>query len=256
MRNWAVFISIMFLFIAVSCSKDKHFDGTDYLMDDFEGIATTDELVDEAGKWSFYQNSNESNSISIDTTIVHSGEQSLKFTAEPSINGASKSDIANNDLRFNEGETVEISAWFYINGTDNLDYIFLLDLEESVPIGAGPGLRFALEGSEGFLVVERNKFTESTLRQESGSEIAFPRNQWVYLQIEINLQRKEKGTVKVWQDGVLIIDFSDVETMPKDKLFYLQGTKGIYNSLQVGITANSDKNSAILYLDDVEIKRN
>ncbi|MFT5820992.1 MAG: hypothetical protein ACI8ZM_002240 [Crocinitomix sp.] len=254
MKTGRFFISIIFIALIASCSKEKYFDGPAYLGDDFENISTVDELIDADGKWSFYQNSRDLNSISIDTTIVHTGNQSIKFTAEPSIDGASKSDIANNKLAFNEDETVIISAWFYLSGTESLDYIFLIDLEESIPIGAGPGLRFALEGPEGFLVVERNKFTESTLRQTTGSEVAFPRDQWVKVEIETYLQRKKKGTVKVWLNDQLIIDFSNVATMPKDKLFYLQGTKGIYNSLQVGITANSDENNAVLYLDDVEIK--
>jgi hypothetical protein len=39
--------------------------------------------------------------------------------------------------------------------------------------------------------------------------------------------------------------------MPKDKAVFLQGTKGIYNSIQIGITANSDNNDASLLVDDV-----
>ena len=39
-------------------------------------------------------------------------------------------------MAFWKGETVRLSAWYYIEGTQNLNWLFLMDLEEQTPIGA------------------------------------------------------------------------------------------------------------------------
>lgn len=247
-----VYISILLL--TISCNKDKYWDGPNLIEDDFESISTIDDLTSETGNWKYYQNTDSDNTISIDTTNPHSGSQCLKFTAGPSINGASKSDIANNKLAFDEGKTFYASTWFYLEGTQSLSYIFLFDIEESVMIGAGPGVRVALkfENGLGYLVLERNKLVnEQTIAQNSESQMAFPRNQWVHFEMELFMKRNKKGAVKIWQDDQLVIEESNIRTMPKDKAVFLQGSKGIYNSIQIGITANSHEGAAILYIDDV-----
>ncbi len=245
------------LFIALltgSCQKREQDDN--FLSEDFEGITSTDQLFpDDDSRWSFYQQTESVNSISLDTTHEHGGAQCLKIYAKASGEGASKSDLARNHLFFKKGETVIFSAWYYIETTGSLDYLFLFDLEENAAIGAGPGLRFALEGKEGCLVVERKKMLQGTLRQDESSKVAFPTNQWVNLQIEVKLEQKKKGYIKVWQDNALLIEESDIQTMPKDRLYFIQGTKGVYDNAQVGITANTHDNEMVLYVDDILLKK-
>lgn len=246
---------IMCALILVACSKEKHFSGPNYFAEDFEGITSLDSMFEDGGNWSYQQITEDENYFELDTGIVHSGTTSMKFYAVKSSDGASKSAIANQELAFKEGDIIQFSGWFYIVGTADLNYIFLFDIEENTAIGAGPGMRIALEDPEGYLVVERNKYLENTLRQDPDNRIAFPRDQWVELKFESDLQRKDKGYVKVWQDGQLLIEEHDIQTMPKDKLFFIQGTKGIYNSIQIGITANSQANEAVVYVDDILIEK-
>ena len=248
------FFYILILLLTISCNKDKYYDGPNFLADDFEAVNSPEDLTDEDGNWKYYQTSNSQNTISIDTMNPHSGNQCLKFTALPSTDEASKSDIANNKLAFDEGKTFYGSTWFYLEGNQSLDYIFLFDIEESVSIGAGPGVRVALrfEDEQAYIVLERNKLVaEQTLVQSQQSQVPFPRDQWVHFEIELLLKRNKKGAVKIWQDDLLLIEESNVRTMPKDKILFIQGSKGIYNSIQVGITANSSENNAVLYVDDV-----
>lgn len=237
------------------CIKSK--DEASYLAEDFENISSTDQLFPPDGsRWSFYQQTDAANFIKLDTVNPHGGGQCLKIYARAgSANNASKSDLARNHLTFRKGEVVYFSAWYFIEGTGSMDYLFLFDLEEQTSIGAGPGLRFALEGKEGSLVVERNKMIENTIRQEESSKLLFPRNQWVNLSVEVKLEQKKKGYIKVWQDNTLVIDASDVETLPKDKLYFIQGTKGLYDNAQVGITANTRDNAMVIYVDDILLKR-
>lgn len=53
----------------------------------------------------------------------------------------------------------------------------------------------------------------------------------------------------------LIIDSKDNNTLPKDLLYFQQGTKGMYSSCEIGITANSSDNPAKLWLDDIKFEK-
>ncbi len=248
-------IVVLALVMLAACTQKRIRSWPSFLVDDFEAVNSVDELTEgEAAIWKYYQQQGEQNTISIDRSNPHSGLQCLKFTAEPSTNGASKSDIAHNRLLFRAGEKVLFTGWFYIEGSENLDYVFLMDLEEDVAIGAGPGIRVALEDSVGYLVLERNKFLENTLRQEEGSKVAFPRDEWVELKMEVLLGQKAKGAVKIWQNGELLIDVENTPTLPRDRLTVIQGTHNYYHSLQVGITANSPANACVMYIDDISIE--
>ena len=90
-------------------------------------------------------------------------------------------------MAFWKGETVRLSAWYYIEGTQNLNWLFLMDLEEQTPIGAGPGMRLALVDNQ--LRIE-HKFNEKDIKQQN--PISFPRNEWVEIVWEIKLERKKK----------------------------------------------------------------
>jgi hypothetical protein len=244
---------VLFLAIAFTgCAKS--FDGPDFYQDDFESYASFGELLPEGDvKWSFTQQTRDGNDIALDSSLSVSGGQSLKFTAFPTDDdGASKSSIAKQNMAFREGETMRVSAYYYLASADRLDWLFLMDLEEQTAIGAGPGMRLALVDNR--LRVEY-KFNQNDIVQPEGQEIAFPRSEWVKLTLEVKLSRKKKGSVKLWQNGSLVIDADNKITLPKDVLYFQQGTKGMYSSVELGITANSRHNSATLYVDDVLIER-
>jgi hypothetical protein len=210
---------VTILFVAIiftGCNKEKFFDGPDFFQDDIESYSTlSDLLLPNDQYWSFTQLTRAENNITIDTTKVHSGNKSLKFVAKKSDNdGASKSSIAKQNMAFWDGETVRMSAWYFIEGTNALDWLFLMDLEEQAAIGAGPGMRLALVDNK--------------------------------LRVEYKFNEK---------DGQLIIDSKNNRTLPKDILYFQQGTKGMYSSCEIGITANSKDNNLTIWVDDIKFEK-
>ncbi len=236
------------------CSKKKFFDGPDFFQDGFETYSSLNELISyDDINWSYTQLTKEANHIIVDTTRFHSGSQSLKFVASKGDDKVvSKCSIAKQNMAYWDGETVSLSAWYFVEGTMPLDWLFLLDLEEQTAIGAGPGMRLALVNNQ--LRVEY-KFYEKDILQTLGQEVDFPRNQWVELKWEVKLSQKKEGAVKLWQNGQLIIDSKNNTTLPKDILYSLQGTKGMYSSVEIGITANSKNNDLTMWMDDIKFEK-
>jgi hypothetical protein len=249
-----VLIILIGTMMVIGCKKEVYFDGPDFFQDGFESYSIlSDLLLPDDQLWSFTQLTRVENQITIDTIKVHSGKKSLKFIAQRSDNeGSSKSSIAKQNMAFWEGETVRMSAWYFIEGTNSLEWLFLMDLEEQTAIGAGPGMRLALVDNK--LRVE-HKFNEKDITQPSGQEIDFPRNQWVEIVWEVKLARGNKGAVRLWQNGQLIIESQNNTTLPKDFLYFQQGTKGMYSSCEVGITSNSKDNNLTIWADDIKFER-
>jgi len=252
MKN--VFFIIIAVILLSGCEKEKYFEGPDFFQDDFEAYSSlSDLLLPNDQLWSFIQLTRNENKITLDTTNFHSGNKSLKFVANKSDNdGASKCSVAKQNMAFWDGETIRLSAWYFIEGTQSIEWLFLFDLEEQTAIGAGPGIRLALVNNQ--LRMEY-KFNEKDVVQNSGQEVYFPRNQWVEIVWEVKLSQKNKGSVKLWQNGQLIIDSKNNRTLPKDILYFQQGTKGMYSSIEIGITANSKDNDLTLWMDDIKFEK-
>ncbi len=235
----------------MGCDKKKYFDGPNQYFDSFENYKNKDSLIDgDDVRWSFFQLTKPTNSIDIDSILTHSGSKSLVFTAEKSDEIVSKASSSKQFMAFWEGQTLVSECWYYIEGTDSLNWLFLMDLEEKVAIGAGPGMRLALVNDK---IRVEHKYFNPDITQNQGKAIIFPRNQWVKLRFETLLSKKKKGNVKVYQNDVLIISQDHWETLPTDFLYFQQGTKGMYNSVEFGITANSKENNTKLYIDDVNV---
>ncbi len=246
---------LLLVALVFACNKRKLFDGPNAFEDDFESYSNMDALfVTPDSNWSYFQNTIAGNAISVDTSKAHSGTQSIRFEAKAAVEGgtASKASIAKQKLAFWEGETMHAEAWYYLEGTDSLKWLFLMDLEEQTAIGAGPGIRLALVNDK---IRVEHKYLVPDILQIPAQTTTFPRNQWVLLALEIKLSQKKKGTVKVWQDGKLIIEASERQTLPTDILYAQQGTKGMYSSMEFGLTANSFENDAVLFLDDIKFFR-
>jgi hypothetical protein len=99
------------------------------------------------------------------------------------------------------------------------------------------------------------KFNEKDIIQIPDQAIEFPRNEWVELVWEVKLSQKKNGSVRLWQNGVLIIDSKGNRTLPRDLLYFQQGTKGMYSSCELGITANSKSNDLTIWVDDFKIEK-
>jgi hypothetical protein len=252
MKKYCLFLLVLVLFNA--CKKEKFFDGPDFYADDFESYQTLqDLLVPEKKLWSFTHLTQTENNITVDSTRAHTGRKSLKFNARKSAEGlVSKCSISKQKMAFWEGETLRIRVWYFLEGTQSLDWLFLLDLEEQTAIGAGPGMRLALVNNQ--LRIE-HKFNEKDILQPEQSKMDFPRDTWVEIVWEVKLSQKNKGSVKLWQNGILLIDSQNNRTLPKDFLYSLQGTKGAYNSCEIGITANTRDNDLQIWADDFSIEK-
>jgi hypothetical protein len=248
-----VVLALVILALSVGCKKEKWFGGPNSMTEDFESYAHVDSMFSyDDVRWSFNQNTVDGNYLSFDTNIVHSGNKSLRFYAHASpADFVSKNSIVKQHMAFYEGDVVRISAWYYVEGTESKDWIFLFDFEEQSAIGAGPGIRLASTEANG--VVLEHKFFETDIYQTAGQEIIIPRNQWFNLTMEVLLSQKSKGYVKVWQDNQLIIDGTNTKTLPKDFLYWQQGTKGMYQSIEFGITANTKESETVLYMDDISV---
>lgn len=238
----------------LSCDKHELFEGPDVYEDGFEAYTVLSEaLIDDDIFWSYTQLTRMENDVLVDSSFAHTGSTSLKFVASPTEDGdASKASIAKQKMAFWEEETVRISGWYFISGNESLQWLFLMDIEEQSVIGAGPGMRIALVDNQ--LRIEY-KFNEKDIIQDSETATSFPRDQWVELIWELSLSQKDEGTVKLWQDGQLLIEQKNRRTLPKDLLYFQQGTKGMYSSIEIGITANSFESSATIWVDDFVIER-
>ena len=250
MKKLLLFSSLIILLFG--CNKEKYFSGPNSFFDDFESYSDFDDLlIEDDVHWSATQQTYEASTISLSSEQAHSGTTSLKFDAAGSSDGKlSKCSIFKQNMAFYEGETVRSSIWYYIDGSQDLNWLFLLDLEEKTPIGAGPGMRVANVGSENYGTIEF-KFKQDNLEQQMHS---FPRNQWFKITLETRLSQKKKGWVRLYLDDQLIIEEKNMKTLPKDVLYNLQGTKGMYTSIEIGVTANPSSNPALIYADDFSIE--
>lgn len=198
------------------------------------------------------------NKMRLDTLIVHSGNNSLRCEARTTTgNYVSKASIFKHNLDLREGDVVYVSVWYYLTPTVNSTDadLYICDLEETAQTGGSPGFRIRLGGDPGRLEVERGKIGQSTLYQPAGNEIVFPQGQWVHLEYEAKLSQKKKGYIKLWQDGILLIDEKDIRLLGKDKLFALHGTTGSVDRLEVGATANGSGIDQVIYVDDVFVQK-
>ncbi len=245
------FLVTFVVLVLTGCNKKKQFDGPDFYSDGFELYTKADDLLDgEDVLWSFFQRTNPENTLTIDTVLSHSGAKSVRFYAAPSSEDkVSKCSINKQFMAFWEKETVVVEFWCYLEGTENVDWLFFFDLEEKVPIGAGPGMRLAIVDNK---ILLEHKYPKPNIEQTL-NPTEFPRNQWVKVKMEILLSRKDKGTVRVWQNDQLILSADNWQTLPKDLLYAQQGTKGMYNQIEFGITANADDQSHVFYVDDVNV---
>lgn len=245
-------ISILLLpLLWLSCDKQKLFDGPNAYSDDFESYAAIEETIDGNDvNWSFFQNTLSANSISLDTSIVHSGNRSLRFEGQRTADILSKASINKQHMAFWEGDIVSVDFWIYLKGNAPAQWLFLFDLEEQTSVGAGPGMRLALV--DGKILLE-HKYNNPNVEQP-GEGIPFPRDQWVNLRFETELSQKKEGYVKVYQDDQLILDRDNWKTLPSDFLYHTQGTQGRYSQIEFGVTANPSEDDIVLYVDDVWVE--
>jgi hypothetical protein len=246
---------IFFMLLIWSCHKNAPEGSLKFFSEDFESYSDTAGMIGSSpSQWSEY-NINEinisTNPISIDTTIVHSGNKSIRFECEqndPNLTDVCKCNLNKGSLDFQQGEIMYYSAWYYIEHPDSsYGTFFIWDIGQVVHGSA----EIRVMAWEENLELERNKIGRRNLFQPN-DPVLFPVNRWVHFELEIKLSQYKKGYAKMWLDDQLIIDADKIVTMPKDRATLAWGTKAYYERVQVGITAKHGTQKLVMYVDDVE----
>lgn len=244
-----------------------------------DGFETTNNSLNalfptDGSRWSTIQQTDPSgaeNAISVVTNPVSEGGNALRILAYGSDSQLSKIDIEKNGLQIPEGSTVRISADFYIDTTEPLADLLLLDLEccncwdPAVGDNYGsenqcPGVRLMMSGGNDYLSIERGKISGSTLQQ---TQYAFPRQQWVRVEWTMTLSATDSGRNLLVIDGQQVLDqpamnfpnagvFRDVFAQEGIDFTLQQPT--YYERVQIGATANPTPRTIPMYVDNFSLQ--
>ena len=281
MKNFKFFLLAIILSILGACDKDDN-NREEQLNESFlfeDGFETDKNSIDElfplnGSRWSTTQQTNPSNAtneISITNSEFSEGQDALRILAYQSDTQLSKMDIEKSGLNIKSGDKVTITADFYVNGTESLENLLLIDLEccscwdPSVGDNYGsenqcPGVRLMMSGGNDFLSIERGKISGTTMQQ---TDFAFPRNQWVSVKWEMTLSENENGLNRLVINGMEVINESAMN-MPNAQIFKdVFANQGIeftlqeptfYERVQIGATANPIAGNVELFVDNVSIR--
>lgn len=251
MKKSTIYFGLIIFVLIVSCNKYEIFDGEDFYYEGFESYTSYDDLMSDERNF-FSQITYPENFITPDTIIKRSGNQSMKFYGVGTKNDfLCKCSYSHHYMAFWEGETIVVSAWYYIDSDDELPWLFIMDLEEKTNIGAGPGIRPYISKNNSFGI--NFKYNQPNFEQDADNQVDIPRKQWFKLSMEVFLSQKNNGWINLYQNDTLVLNLVDVQTLPTDILYFQQGTKGMYNSAEFGITANPTEVDLTLYVDDIEV---
>jgi len=239
--------------------------------DGFEGVGENFNalFVPDSSRWSRLQMvnpANQENKIGLTNTIASEGNYSLSLLSVGSDETLSKVDIEKGGLVVSEGQTVDISAKFFIESDANLENLLLIDLEccdcwdPNVPENKCPGVRLMLSGGNDYLSIERGKIGLETLKQDL---VRFPRNEWVKVRWVMNLSSSKEGMNQLYLNDRLVIDETE-SNFPNEEIFKATfAAEGInfnlqkpvsYERVQIGATANPTTEEIQIYVDDFSLQ--
>lgn len=249
MPNYPLLALMLALF---SCSRDNDvaIAGFD---DNFDNYASSGDVFTNTN-WTKYVQTYSENQLEISTDTTHAGAGAIRLYAVSGVGKTvPKSDLASEGvIYYKMNDIVRISTWLFIPNRGTLDKLFILDIEDPASISTGPGIRLMF-GPDNDLMVERNKMGLSNMVQPEAQKVSFPFDQWVNVVFELKLCTRRQGYVKLWQNDTLLIDESDIITLPKDRLYITQGTHNGYANIEVGITANSTAHDVVMFVDDFSV---
>jgi len=182
------------------------------------------------------------NRIDMTSSRVHNGDSAVRFYAVAPSGGLdhTKTSLDNDLVYFEKGDTFRFSSWFYLE-QGRPDSI--MDLESSY-IDEAPGVRIVLD-DERRPSVELKFATKPLYKMNPPATAKFPINEWVKIELKLYLSDEDnEGRVELWMNGSKIIDrFGRTMTL----------FDAVYDSLQVGVTANSSSSATILYADEISV---
>ncbi len=273
MKPPILYLSFLFTVI-LACGSDESQERPEEFIDySFEDSFETNQNIgelfpDDGSRWSTIQQQspiNVLNSFLLNQEIVSEGNQSIEFFAFASDDILSKMNIEKNGFFAPVGSNIIIEADFYIPSTVPTQDLFLTDLEccscwdTTVPNNQCPGVRLKLSGSENYLSMERGKILGDTFSQ---SNVPFPKNEWVTIKWEMQLEPDLDGVSLLYQNDQIILNERGKNVPNADEFtnefashgieFQLQEPIG-YERFQIGITANPSQNNIQLFVDDVKL---
>ena len=182
-----------------------------------------------------------SNRVETSEEQVHSGQFALKTLTPKDSRDLQKAAVLRELFFFPPGSDFWFSAWYFIPGKSNIENLFIFDLEATGRSGVGRRLMFT--GSQGRYLMLEGKRSTGPQYAQTKTPVPFPRDQWVHLKLHLHLSPDHAGTVKLWQDGMLILN-KQGSNIPRDTF---------YDRIEVGQTANSTHQEQIVYVDDVRV---
>lgn len=238
--------------------------------DGFESVNDFSELFTSNGnRWSTTQvvhPNNGENEIDISNNTVSQGDLALRIYSNPGDDILSKVDIEKGGFFAPVGSTVTIQADLYINSTENLEDLFLMDLEccscwdPTVGDNQCPGIRLKLSGEQNYLSIERGKILGNTISQ---STFPFPKNEWVNVVWSMTLSADNNAANSLIINGTEIIDQVG-KNLPNNEEFKNEfATHGLaftlqeplgYERVQIGATANPTEHGIEMFIDNFELR--
>jgi hypothetical protein len=188
------------------------------------------------------------------SVITDAGNNVLSADAAPQQDTTvGKAYISKNFPDIFAGDTIEISANYFINKYLNDGKIYLLDLEcRECGWDKKPGIRIYMS-EKGFLGVNRDKLGSKLGDFKSGFQV--PLKRYFRLKVSYTLG-VENGFTIIWIDDKPILQEQGVN-MPSIQIFLRSNialSDEKFSYAQFGVTANSSKTKrALLNVDDVEI---
>lgn len=209
--------------------------------------------------------------ITFDSTIVHSGNRSLKmFAPERQYDSlrerdyCGKASVQKTNFLFREGETYRYSVWFYLTDPPGIANFLLIDIEcgesECGPIAAtGPGFRVIIRRGLGRLQAEwkfLNWFgSDHPPEHPPGDPVpgmhAIPVNEWFKVTLEATLGVDESGITSIYVNDEFDSEVVGTNIRPGGSLANMDR----YNSFETGLTCNVGVIPTTIYIDDVTIEK-
>ena len=241
-----------------------HLDHVDFSHGFDVGAGYYDQFPADGSGWTNHQMTLAENSLTIAKGEGRDGSNALRAHAVGDGATTSKASIVHGGLDLQAGETVVVSASFYIEQGADLTDVFLLDLEgreiwadDNAHPNQSPGIRLQIADAEGHLQVERGKIG---LRDDAFVSVddapVVPTGEWFTIDWVVHLSTDADGWSEVYLDDELAVR-GDGAVLPDPDVFADLGvelTGSRYDYVQVGVTANASDDDVTLLIDDVQVR--
>ncbi len=171
---------------------------------------------------------------------AHSGLTSLR-TYSVASNGdmqLTKASLGSSLFHFKKGEHFWYSAWYFLEKGRPWS---LVDLESTF-LDQGGGMRLMLtDDLRPFFQLKWPSRPE--YRAEAPDDTVLRSGVWTHIKVHFLLSEGADGVAQLWIDDHLTIDAKG-QTLPVAKI--------VYDSLEVGNTANPPKTETVLFIDDIK----